>query len=89
VVLDYARALLLGRLLRSAAALGSTSAREGFGLPLLEATAAGTPMVAVAAPYVREVCDTLLSWPKRGPDALADALHRVMSNSVLWLRNCA
>jgi hypothetical protein len=46
-------------------------------------------MVAVAAPYVREVCDTLLSWPKRGPDALADALHRVMSNSVLWLRNCA
>ena len=45
VFLDYVSDELLARLLRSAAAFASTSEYEGYGLPALEAMAAGTPLL--------------------------------------------
>ena len=45
----------LARLYRGAAVLLQTSRYEGFGLPLLEAMASGTPVVSVDEPALREV----------------------------------
>ncbi len=44
------------KLLRSSLALVSASKAEGFGLPLLEAMAQGTPVVATNMPIFHEVC---------------------------------
>jgi glycosyltransferase involved in cell wall biosynthesis len=78
VVLDYVSWELLARLLRTAAALVSTSSYEGVGLPPLEAMAAGTPVVAVSTPFVREVCGGAALLVEGTPDALANALDRVI-----------
>jgi glycosyltransferase involved in cell wall biosynthesis len=83
VVLDYVPQMLLARLLRGAAALVSTSAYEGFGLPPLEALAAGTPVVAVSTPFVREVCGDAALLVEGRSDALASALHRVLVDEEL------
>lgn len=47
----------LVRLMRGATALVFPSRYEGFGLPPLEALAAGVPVIASDIPPVREVCD--------------------------------
>jgi glycosyltransferase involved in cell wall biosynthesis len=83
VVLDYVPDALQARLLRSAAALVSTSSYEGFGLPALEALSAGTPVVAVDAPYVREVCGEAAIVVDEQPDALADALRSLLDDEPL------
>ncbi len=83
VVLDYVPEALQARLLRSAAALVSTSSYEGFGLPTLEALSAGTPVVAVAAPYAREVCSDAALLVDERVDALADGLGRVIHDQQL------
>jgi glycosyltransferase involved in cell wall biosynthesis len=77
VVLDYVSDELLARLLRSAAALASTSEYEGYGLPALEAMAAGTPVVAVSTPFVREVCGDAACLVEPEADALARAMALV------------
>lgn len=46
---------LLASLYRRAAVVVSTSEREGFGLPLVEAMACGAPVLASALPVYREV----------------------------------
>jgi glycosyltransferase involved in cell wall biosynthesis len=74
VVLDYVSSDLLARLLRSAATLVSTSTYEGFGLPPLEAMSAGTPVVAVRAPFVEEVCGDAAYLVPGDADAVAGAL---------------
>jgi glycosyltransferase involved in cell wall biosynthesis len=78
IVLDYVSQTLLARLLRSAAVLVSTSNYEGFGLPPLEALAAGTPVVAVATPFVQEVCGDAALLVEGNRGALADALQHVL-----------
>ena len=83
VVLDYVPERLLARLLRTATALVSTSQYEGFGLPPLEALAAGTPVVAVATPFVREICGQAALLVDRQQDALAACLARVLSDDEL------
>lgn len=86
VILDYVPQPLLARLLRSAAALVTTSSYEGFGLPPLEAMAAATPVVAVTAPFVREVCGDAALLVERRPEALANALGRVLVDEELARR---
>jgi glycosyltransferase involved in cell wall biosynthesis len=83
VVLDYVPQALLARLLRTAAALVSTSSYEGFGLPPLEALAAGTPVVAVSAPFIREVCGNGALVVEGEPEALAEALRRALADDEL------
>jgi glycosyltransferase involved in cell wall biosynthesis len=86
VVLDYVPQTLLARLLRSASALVSTSTYEGFGLPPLEALAAGTPVVAVSTPFVREVCRDAALLIEARPETVRDALNRVLTDGDLATR---
>jgi glycosyltransferase involved in cell wall biosynthesis len=83
VVLDYVPDRLLARLLRTASALVSVSSYEGFGLPPLEALAAGVPVVATAAPFVNEVCGEAALLVPGNADALANALIRVLTDHAL------
>lgn len=79
VLLDFAPAELLERLLRSAAALVSTSLYEGFGMPVLEALAAGTPVVATRTPFTEEVAGDAAFLVDAEPAAIAGALERVLA----------
>jgi glycosyltransferase involved in cell wall biosynthesis len=86
VVLDYVSDELLGRLLRSAAALVSTSEYEGYGLPAVEAMAAGTPVVAVSTPFVRELCGDAAYLVEPEAEALARAITLVGQDNALARR---
>lgn len=70
-------------LLAGAAALAYPSVYEGFGLPPLEAMAAGTPVVATAAGALPEVLgDAAILVPPGDVDALAAALARVIGDDA-------
>lgn len=65
------------------------SAAEGFGLVLIEAMAAGIPVVATDVPGIRDVvkdCATGLLVPPAQPAKLADAINRVMTDAPLRKR---
>jgi glycosyltransferase involved in cell wall biosynthesis len=74
---------LLG-LFHGALALVFPSIVEGFGLPVLEAMAAGCPVIGSTAPAVREVASSaaILCDPGR-PDEFAAAMTRVASDPAL------
>ncbi|MGZ4354210.1 MAG: glycosyltransferase family 4 protein [Gaiellaceae bacterium] len=79
VLLDYAPAELLERLFRTAAALVSTSLYEGFGMPVLEALTAGTPVVATRTPFTEEVAGDAAFLVDAEPAAIAGALERALA----------
>lgn len=54
IVLDKADDLMLGALMRSAACVAQVPLDEGFGLPVLEAIAAGSPVLTSDIPVFRE-----------------------------------
>ena len=83
VVLDYVPESLLARLVRTAAVVVSPSLYEGFGLPPLEAMAAGTPVVAVRTPFAEEVCGDAALLVEPDPVALREALVRVLDDERL------
>lgn len=71
-------------LLLAARVLASSSRYEGFGFPLLEAMAAGTPVVATAAGAVPEVVGNAAELvPVGDADALAGALASVVTDESL------
>jgi alpha-1,3-rhamnosyl/mannosyltransferase len=76
---DTRRDLLAGALL-----LAYPSVYEGFGLPPLEAMAAGVAVLATAAGALPEVCgDAALLVPPGDVATLATALERLASDEVL------
>lgn len=74
----------LCRLYASAAVFVFPSHYEGFGLPILEAMAAGTPVVTSDRGAMKEVAGgaALLADPER-PDAIASAISQIVGNDLL------
>jgi len=70
-------------LLHHAAAIAYPSLDEGFGFPILEAQAAGRPVVATCAGSIPEIAgDGAELVPLGDPDALAGALVRVVDDDA-------
>jgi len=85
--LGYVAARELPSLYRSARALVSPSLWEGFGLPLLEAMATTTPLVASDIPVHREVAeDAAIFVPPRDPEALAQGIESVWTDTTVRAR---
>lgn len=61
---------------RSADALIYPSLLESFGLPLIEAAAAGLPVVAAELDYVRDILDPVQTFDPHSPVAIARAVKR-------------
>ena len=73
----------LGPLYAAARALVYPSLMEGFGLPVLEAMAQGTPVVTSAGTATEEVCaDPRSVVDPHDAEALADAIDRVVTDDA-------
>ncbi|MEA2479780.1 MAG: hypothetical protein QOJ07_1702 [Thermoleophilaceae bacterium] len=82
--LGYVEEAHLPGLYAGAVALAMPSLYEGFGLPCLEAMAAGTPVVAADRAALPETCgDAALLVDPDDPEALSAALARVLSDEAL------
>jgi glycosyltransferase involved in cell wall biosynthesis len=74
----------LRTLIRDAAVFVVPSLVEGFGLPVLEAMALGTPVIVSDTPALREVAgDAALAFDPHEPASLAAALSRVLADGRL------
>jgi glycosyltransferase involved in cell wall biosynthesis len=77
------------RLLRTAAVVAAPSRYEGFGIPLIEALAAGAPLVTTDVPAGNEVVEherTGLLTPYGDVEALAGAIVRLLRDRALAAR---
>ena len=74
----------LVRLYQSAACLVFPTRYEGFGLPVVEAMACGTPVVATPDAAVREVGGDAIAYAE--PGALAETVARVLADPEPWSR---
>ena len=75
---------VVGALFQSAQALVFPSTFEGFGLPVLEAMAAGVPVACSDIPPLREIADeAALFFDPLSPERIADALRRVLDEPNL------
>ena len=74
----------LVRLTQEAAALLFPTRDEGFGLPVAEAMACGTPVVATPDPAVREVGGEAVAYA--APSEFAATLQRVLADPEPWSR---
>ena len=79
----------LAVLLDRATALVVPSRAEGFGLPLLEAMAVGTPVVTSDAPALVEVGGGAARVSPLDPQELARALDEVVGDEALRARMAA
>ncbi|MFA6239285.1 MAG: glycosyltransferase family 1 protein [Candidatus Hydrogenedentales bacterium] len=74
----------LPALMAAASAFAYVSVYEGFGLPVLEAMACGTPVLASRAAAIQEVAgDAALCVDALSVDALEDGLYRILTNVAL------
>lgn len=77
----------LVHLYQTAEAFIFPSLYEGFGLPPLEAMAAGTPVIASETSCLPEILGDAAEFvPPNNPVELAKAMERVLSDRVLWRR---
>ena len=75
----------LSRLMGSARMLLFPSLYEGFGLPIIEAMASGTPVITSNCSSMPEVGgDAALYIDPQDPVGLAEAVHRVHDDTELW-----
>lgn len=73
----------LGVVLRRAAALVAPARAEGFGLPVAEAMAVGTPVIASDIPALAEVAgDAAVLVPPDDPAALAGAVDELLGDEA-------
>jgi glycosyltransferase involved in cell wall biosynthesis len=74
----------LPALYNAAEVLAFPSRYKGFGLPVLEAMACGTPVVCSSSSSLPEVAgDAALFVPPDDPQALCSALHQLLENEAL------
>lgn len=72
---------VLPSVVAGASALVLPSRDEGFGIPVIEALAAGTPVVASDLPVLREVGGTFATYARAGdPESFASALQQVLDD---------
>jgi glycosyltransferase involved in cell wall biosynthesis len=74
---------------RGAAAYVHPALREGFGLPLLEALRAGTPVIAADAAVPRILAGDVTTYPAGDVDALTAALTAVLTDPLARERAAA